>query len=254
MSKKSILLGVLASVAAVTIPVDVVAQGGDGFLFKEPRVTIAFRMGYDAPLGPRLASGTTDIFGFTQELLTVSDTDFDALSLGGEVGFRATDRLDVVFDIYYASSTTFSEFQDWVDLDDRPIQQTTDFSRTSFALSGRYFLTERGVNVSQFAWVPRNWSPYLGAGAGFLNYSYTQDGDFVDFETLDIFTARLRSDGTSFLAQGMAGIQYSFAPNWVLTGEARYRWSTADLQSDFVGFEDIDLTGLQATFGIGVRF
>jgi hypothetical protein len=170
------------------------------------------------------------------------------------VGIRASSRFDVVFDIYHASSSTFSEFQDWVDLDDLPIQQTTEFSRTSFALSGRYFLTDRGVTVSQFAWVPKNWSPYLGAGAGFLNYRYTQDGDFVDFETLDIFSARLTSEGTSFLAQGMAGIQYSFAPNWILTGEARYRWASAELESDYVGFEDIDLTGLQATFGIGVRF
>ena len=254
MLKRSILFGAVASMALAITPADAVGQGGDGFLFKEPRVTIAFRMGYDAPLGPRLASGDWDVFGFTQELLTVSDTDFDALSLGGEVGFRATDRFDVVFDIYHASSSTFSEFQDWVDLDDLPIQQTTDFSRTSFALSGRYFLTDRGVSVSQFAWVPKNWAPYLGAGAGFMNYSYTQDGDFVDFETLDIFSARLRSEGTSFLAQGMAGLQYSFAPNWILTGEARYRWSNAELESDFVGFEDIDLTGLQATFGIGVRF
>lgn len=254
MAKWSILGGGLALAVAMAVPESVLAQGGDGFLFKEPRLTVAFRMGYDAPLGPRLASGDTDVFGFTQEILTVSDTDFDALSLGGEIGVRATSRFDVVFDIYHASSSSFSEFRDWVDLDDLPIQQTTEFSRTSFALSGRYFLTDRGVNVSQFAWVPSNWSPYVGAGAGWMNYSYTQDGDFVDFETLDIFSARLRSSGTSFLAQGMAGLQYSFAPNWVLTGEARYRWASAELQSDFVGFEDIDLTGLQATFGIGVRF
>jgi opacity protein-like surface antigen len=254
MVRSSILFGWLAVGMAFAAPDEALGQGGDGFLFEEPRVTIAFRMGYDAPLGPRFAGGQSDIFGFTQELLTVSNTDFDALSLGGEVGLRASSRFDVVFDIYHASSSTFSEFQDWVDLDDLPIQQTTEFSRTSFALSGRYFLTDRGVNVSQFAWVPKSWSPYVGAGAGFLNYRYTQDGDFVDFETLDIFSARLDSEGTSFLAQGMAGIQYSFAPNWILTGEARYRWASAELESDYVGFEDIDLTGLQATFGIGVRF
>lgn len=254
MVKRSILAGCLMMGMGLAVPGEVLGQGGDGFLFKEPRFSLAFRMGYDAPLGPRLSGGQSDIFGFTQELLTVSDTDFDALSLGGEMAIRASSRFDVVFDIYHASSNTFSEFQDWVDLDDLPIQQTTEFSRTSFALSGRYFLTDRGVNVSQFAWVPKNWSPYLGAGAGFMNYRYTQDGDFVDFETLDIFSARLDSRGTSFLAQGMAGIQYSFAPNWILTGEARYRWASAELESDFVGFEDIDLTGLQATFGIGVRF
>jgi opacity protein-like surface antigen len=254
MVKRGILWAGLAMAVASVFPGAVHGQGGDGFLFKEPRVSVAFRMGYDAPLGPRLGGGTDDIFGFTQELLTVSSTDFDALSLGGEIGVRVSSRFDVLFDIYHASSSTFSEFQDWVDLDDLPIQQTTEFSRTSFAFSGRYFLTDRGVNVSQFAWVPRNWSPYLGAGMGWMNYRYTQDGDFVDFETLDIFPARLDSRGTSFLAQGMAGIQYSFAPNWILTGEARYRWASAQLQRDFVGFDDIDLTGLQATFGIGVRF
>jgi opacity protein-like surface antigen len=240
----------LAMLVAASGPL--VAQ--DGFLFQEPRVTLAFRVGYDAPLGPRIGSGDEDIFGFTQELLTISKMDHDALSLGGEMGVRVTDRFDVVFDIYHASSEVYSEFRDWVDLDDLPIEQTTRYRRTSFALSGRYFLTDRGVPVGRFAWVPRSWAPYVGAGAGALNYEFRQDGDFVDFETLDIFSDRLKSGGTTFMAQGMAGIQYAIDPNWIITGEARYRWAKSRLSSDFVGFDDIDLTGLQATIGVGVRF
>ena len=238
--------------AVMAAPLPVAAQ--DGFLFREPRMTLTFHIGYDAPLGPRSTNGDNDIFEFTQSRLTIGDADHDALSLGGEVAVRVTNRFDVVFDIAHASSTTRSEFRDYVDLDDLPIQQETHFSRNAFTVGGRYFLTERGVPVGQFAWVPRSWSPYVGAGVGFMTYEFRQSGDFVDFETLDIFSTRLRSNDTGPMAHVLAGLQYSIAPNWILTGEARYRWASAELKSDYIGFDDIDLTGLQATIGFGVRF
>jgi len=242
----------LALAALACAPLPALAQ--DGFLFKEPRVTLAFHLGYDAPLGPRSSGGDNDIFGFTQSRLTIGDSDHDALALGGEIGFRVANRFDLVLDYAHASSNVTSEFRDYVDLDDLPIQQTTDFSRNSFTAGLRYFLTDRGVPVGQFAWVPRNWAPYVGVGGGFMTYEFVQEGDFVDFETLDIFSTRLRSDDTVPVAHVLAGLQYSIAPNWILTGEARYRWARAELTSDFIDFDDIDLTGLQASIGFGVRF
>ena len=252
MAKGGFLPAWLALAALMAAPAHLLAQ--DGFLFHQPRVSMTFHLGYDAPLGPRSTGGDQDIFGFTQSRLTIGDSDHDALSLGGEIAVRLTDRFDVVFDYAHASSSTRSEFRDWVDLDDLPIQQETSFSRNAFTVGARYFLTERGVPVGQFAWVPRSWSPYVGAGVGVMTYDFLQTGDFVDFETLDIFSTRLRSNDSGPMAHILAGIQYSIAPNWILTGEARYRWASAELKSDFIGFDDIDLTGLQATVGIGVRF
>jgi hypothetical protein len=41
-------------------------------------------------------------------------------------------------------------------------------------------------------------------------------------------------------------------PRWFLSVEARYLWSEADLEGDFVGFEPIDLSGLR--IGAGIHF
>lgn len=243
--------------AAVLFPASAQAQGGDGYLFKEPRVGVSLRLGYGAPMGPRSASPSetsTDIFGFTQGLLTIGDSDHDAMVIGGEVSIRVSPRLDLVLDISNEHSEVTSEFRNWVDTNDLPIIQTTQFTRRPVNLSARYYLWDRGRRVSQFAWVPRNWVPYVGAGVGTTFYEFKQDGDFVDFDTLDIFTDRLRSSGRAFTGQALAGLQLSLTPNFVFTTEGRYRFGSGEMDGTFVGFEDIDLSGLQMTVGLGVRF
>lgn len=229
-------------------------QGGDGYLFKEPRVSVSLRLGYEAMVGPRSPGGNQDIFGFTQDLLTIGEGDHDALVIGGEVAIRVTPRLDLLLDISQAKSDIASEFRDWVDSNDLPIQQTTTFTRRPANLSFRYFLGDRGRRVSRFAWVPRNWVPYVGAGAGLTFFEFEQQGDFVDFDTLDVFFDRLDTSGRALTGHVLAGIQYSIAPQFVLTGEGRYRFGSGELQDDFVGFDNMDLSGLHLTVGLGVRF
>lgn len=230
------------------------AQGGDGYLFKEPRVSFGLRLGYEAMMGPRSTGGSQDIFGFTQDLLTIGEADHDALVLGAEFAVRLSPRLDLLVDISQARSEIGSEFRDWVDSNDLPIQQTTTFIRRPANVSLRYFLADRGRRVSQFAWIPREWVPYVGAGAGLTFYEFEQRGDFVDFDNLDIFFDRLDTSGRALTGHVLAGIQYSIAPQFVLTGEGRYRFGSGELRDDFVGFDNMDLSGLHLTVGLGVRF
>jgi hypothetical protein len=51
-----------------------------------------------------------------------------------------------------------------------------------------------------------------------------------------------------------AGLDYSLGPRWLVNGEARYSWASANMGRDFVGFDDIDLTGFRASVGVSVRF
>jgi len=247
-------VGVALGAALLSAPAALEAQGGDGFLFREPRVGVGVRLGYGAPIGPRTAGGDTDIFGFTQDILTIGEGDYDALVFGGEVSLQLSSRIDLLLDLSSEASEVTSEFRDWVDQDDLPIQQTTEFIRRPINLSARYFLWERGRRVSQFAWVPRDWVPYVGAGAGMTWYRFRQEGEFVDFDTLEIFSDRLTSTGRAFTGQVLAGLQYTLAPNFVMTGEGRYRFGSGEMDGQFVGFDDIDLSGLQLTVGLGVRF
>ena len=94
----------------------------------------------------------------------------------------------------------------------------------------------------------------MGAGGGIVWYRFEQFGDFVDFETLDIFADNFQSDGTAPTVHLMAGMDISATSNLLITVEGRYGWASGALDEDFVGFDDLDLAGFQATAGIGFRF
>ena len=164
------------------------------------------------------------------------------------------DRLDVVLSVGHSQSTVRSEFRDFIDTDDLPIEQTTRFRRTPVTIGVKAYLRDRGRSVSRFAWVPTAWTPYVGAGAGLMVYEFAQRGEFVDYETLDIFGKDFSSKGTTPAAHLTTGMELSIGPHLLATGEARYLWGRADMSRDFVAFDRIDLSGFQITVGVAARF
>jgi hypothetical protein len=220
------------------------------FLFRTPKVTLGLRVGYARP------AASSEIFDFTSDQLTVSRGDYASATWGGELAVRVTPRVDVALDMSYAKSRIPSEFRDWVDSNDLPIQQITEFKRVPFTAGLKYYLTDRGRSIGRFAWIPRTWAPFVGAGAGWVWYRFTQNGDFVDFETQDlaIYSDRYLSEGHAPTVHLFGGADWSLSPNFFLTAEGRYTWAKAEMSQDFVGFDRMDLSGFQATAGISVRF
>jgi opacity protein-like surface antigen len=102
--------------------------------------------------------------------------------------------------------------------------------------------------------VPRRAVPYVGAGVGFMNYSFDQKGDFIDDSTMAVFPDEFRTSGWAPMAQALAGVEWSMGPGWALRTEARYLMSSATPSSDFSGFHRIDLSGLTTSVGLLVRF
>jgi len=234
--------------AAVTVPTLASAQdGGEGFLFKTPRFTVGLKLGYAQP------SANSDLFDFTTEQLTLDRSDLGAPVVAGEVAIRSTDRIDATIYFGHASGSKGSEFRDWVDNNDRPIEQVSKFARTTLTGGARFYLTPRDRTIGRFAWVPSKWAPYVGVSGGWMWYSFEQQGDFVDFETLDVFTETFTTSGTSFTGQIAAGLDLSLSPRIVLNSEGRYSWGRAEAAGDFLGFDPVDLSGFQLTFGIGAR-
>jgi hypothetical protein len=85
-------------------------------------------------------------------------------------------------------------------------------------------------------------------------YRFRQEGEFVDFQTLDIFRDQLDSTGWAPAVLGMAGADFALTPRLALTADARYTWARADLGVAFDQFDPIDLSGLAATLGFSIRF
>lgn len=224
------------------------AQAQSDFLFKRPALTVTLFGGWDMP------SEGGDLFEFSRGELTLDRGDFSSPLIMGEVAWRATERLDLALGLEHSSRAVASEMREWETLDDQPIPQTTEFSRTRLLASGKAYLFPRGRSISEHAWVPYRWSPYIGGGAGISRYEFDQVGDFVDFRTAEIFTDRLESSGSALTAHALAGVQLSLTPRFLLRGEYRYLWGSDEVEgTDFSGFDAIDLSGSRAMVGVAYR-
>jgi hypothetical protein len=241
-----------AALAAVLLllvlsgPDPVAAQ--DGFLFRPPTFSLTVR----ATHGALRADG--DVYDFMTDQLTLERGDFAGQGFGIEAAIAAHERVDLVLAVSRVQSAERSEFREFIGEDDLPIGQTTKLLRVPATMGLRLYPLGRGRALSMHAWVPARITPYLQGGAGLQWYRLTQEGDFVDYETLNIFHDELRSSGSSVTAQVGGGADYWVTPRIALNGDVRYGWGSADLDATFPGFSEIDLSGYQASIGLSFRF
>jgi hypothetical protein len=246
---------VLVLVAGLVAPDEAFPQGGPGFLFRTPRVSAGLRVGYQLP------RASSNLFDDVRAFYTLSRSDFGALHLGGEVAVRVRERWDVALGVGWARSSSQSEYRDWVDEDRLPIEQETVFERFSGTAGAKYYLARRGRTIGRFAWVPARFAPYVGGGVGFTYYEFEQFGDFVALDTCvgdppacDIVYDRLLTTGTGAAAYAAAGADFSLGKQFVLTSEARYHLGSGPMRGPYRRFDRIDLSGLQLTAGVAVRW
>jgi hypothetical protein len=210
--------------------------------------SFALRAGFEQ------ASAESDIFSFMTDELTLGRSDFAGVSFAGDLAFRIRPQLDLVLGGSYSGSSARSEFRDFVDNNDLPIEQTTSLKRVPLTASAKLYLTSRGRSIGRFAWIPTKFAPFVGVGGGAMWYRFRQRGDFIDMDTFDVFPDEFRSSGWTPTANGFAGLEVSLGPRFGLTGEGRYTWAKAPLSEDFSGFDRIDLSGYNASLGLYVRF
>jgi hypothetical protein len=239
---RPLVLALLAGFAATP------ALAQDGYMIGMPRATVSLHLGAAGP------AANDDIFRFFTDQLTLERGDFRGLAWGVDLAFRVLPQIDVLGSFATSSSSSSSEFRDFVETNDEPIRQTTGLSRSALTGGVKVHLLSRGRSLGRYAFIPNRVSPYVGATAGALWYDLDQRGDFVDFETLDIFSDYFVSDGTTFTANVIAGSDIWLLQRVGLNIETRYNWAKADLQDSFADFEQIDLRGWQLTAGLSFRY
>jgi hypothetical protein len=240
------LLLTAIGITAIAVPSHA-QRAGDGFLFRPPTGTWTFRGGFARPMA------NSDVFALVTDQLTVDRSDFSSPTFGTSLGFRLSGRNELMFDVTYAGMNHSSEFRDWVDQNDRPIQQTTSLRRIPITVGVRHYLTSPGRAIGEFAWIPARRSLYIAAGVGIMEYKFRQAGDFVDFATLNVFHDAFVSQGWTPAAHAAAGLDITLGSFTMANFEMRYLWAKAPMGADFDDFDHMDLSGLSVTGGLTFR-
>ena len=240
----------LALLAALIAPEAGLAQGGPGFLFNRPRVSLGVRTGY---VLPRISS---PLFDEARQWYNLNRYDFDSPYFGAEIAARVSERWDIALGVGGAQSQSRSHYRDYVDADGFEIEQQTRFRTITASLGGRYYLADRGRAVGRFAWVPQRLAPFVGGGAGVTWYELRQTGDFIDFNSTnwDVVGDDLGSNGAGAMVYAGLGADLSLGKQFYFTAEGRYSLANGGVSGQYSAYDGIDLSGLQLIAGLSLRW
>ena len=218
------------------------------FLFGRPKASLGIRGSWV------FAAAGSDIFDFVTRHLTLDKKDFNSPGFALDGSVALTPRLDAQVGFEMHRVERGSEYRDFVDNRLQPIEQTTSLRAMHIVGGVRYALTPKGHEVSRLAWVPNRFIPYVGGGAGVVRYEFRQTGDFVDFEDLSVFAESFRSDGWTPTGHMFGGLDVKLYRGLYGSVEGRYTKAAGKLDSDFIDFDPIDLSGFRISAGINVLF
>jgi hypothetical protein len=218
------------------------------FLFGRPTKSLAIRASW---LTPREGG---DLFSFVRSQLTVGKGDFKTAAISGDVGFAVSSRMSILVGFEANQKAVNSEYRKYLGSDGLPINQSTSLYSQLLQGTLTVALFNPGQRISRYAWIPRTVTPFVGAGGGLAHYSFTQNGQFVDYQTLSIFTDAFKTRGWVPTAHALAGVDIHAWRNVYVTVQERYVRAHARPGTDFVGFDRLDLSGFRTESGLSFVF
>lgn len=173
--------------------------------------------------------------------------DFRSGSLFGEWNVAFGHNVEVGAGIGVFGRSVPTVYLDLTDLSDREIEQTLRLRVIPMTAVVRFMPFGRTGDVQ----------PYIGAGAGLLQYRYSEIGQFVDPNDLAIYDARYTASGVTPAAVVLGGVKLPLGGDvYGLTLEGRYLMGSGKTGGIEAGFldEKIDLGGFLFNVGVQVRF
>ena len=224
------------------------ASGRPDFFFGQPRLSVSVRAAW---LIPREGG---DLFDFIREQLIIDRGDFQTPAVAADGGFALNSRLSLLGGFEASRAKVSSEYRHFIGSDGLPIEQSTTLEQAGMHASLKVTLISSGRRVSRLAWIPRTVTPFVGGGADFMHYEFTQTGEFVDFVDQSIFRRTFSSTGWAPGGHVFGGADIRVWRNVYLTAQGRYVWAHAELDPDFIDFDGIDLSGFRLESGVTLVF
>ena len=209
----------------------------------EPNFALAIYSGY------RALAITSGLFDDNEYDFDITDDDFLAARYGAEFDFRILPRTSLVLGIETGGRDVWGSYVDLVYDDGSEIEHVASLSLTEFSAGARVRLTTPGTRFQ----------PYVAGGLSAALYRYSETGDFVDFETYDIFYDDFRESQVliGFFLSG--GVDFALVRNrdggsLDLFGEFRFASASGAHDEGFEGFGDLKITRTGALVGLRFRF
>jgi len=170
--------------------------------------------------------------------------DFDDTIFGVDYTRMLTERFGVLVSASHYEATSTAAFLEFVDPLGFDIVHDTTLEITQFDLGLVFHILRRDAVVS----------PYVGGGIGFYGYDLEESGEFINFDTFDIFQGTFTADGNAVGGFFLVGLEVPITEAFGIFGEARWHSVDDELGGDFDGFGDIDLGGREYVAGVSFRF
>lgn len=173
-----------------------------------------------------------------------SVADFDDRRIGGTYTRMLTERWGALVTASRFEGQQTTSFRDFVGPLGGEILHTTTLEVSDIGVGGVFYLFRRDARVA----------PYVGAGLGVYSYDLREEGEFIDFDTFDLFLGSFRGTGEEVGVFWLVGVEVPITSGFSIFGEARWHDVQADLNDDFFDFGEIDLSGQEISFGAAFRF
>lgn len=137
-----------------------------------------------------------------------------------------------------------TSFRDFVDDRGGEIEHEASLQTDRLDLGIAYYFLRRNARVS----------PYAGFGGSFHEYDLEETGDFIDFDSGDVFFGSFSTSGDAFGWFWLVGVEVSVTDQVGIFGEARWNDASDELRGDFLDFGRLDLGGRDLSLGVSFRF
>ncbi len=196
------------------------------------------RLGYLSPRGDsRLWSENVATFDYVVN-------DFNGFFGGAEFDLELNEYLDIAMGVDGYSRSVASRYRDFVRDDGTEVLQDVSLRVIPVTFGVRFF------PIGKFHVL----LPYVAGGFGLYPFEYREQGEFIDFDTAEIFGATYFDRGVGTGGYVAAGLEASLAPSFSVGGELRRHFVSAGHGGDFGSYGDFDLDARQLSFGFTFRF
>jgi hypothetical protein len=204
--------------------------------------SVNFSLGGFVPRGLDGRSDT-DVLVNNLDFLIFEIKDFNGAVVNAEWLVALGDHFEAGVGAGWYSQTSPAIYRRFTHSDDSEVEQDLKLRVIPIAATIRFLPLGRN-----------GFQPYIGIGAGALNYRYSETGEFIDFTDRSIFRDNFVASGTAAGPVILGGVRFGMDA-LDIGFELRHQSGKADLPAelDFSG-STLDLDGMNYLVTLNVRF